>query len=89
LKFISPALARLQKGEVVDGAWIDGFISHNSNPKLSEKLPVLDFLWKMIDNGNVYLNIYFFIFIFQLLMMSVFKQFDLALQIQRLPSIAS
>ena len=29
LKFVLPAMARFEKGGVVDGAWLDGSSSHN------------------------------------------------------------
>ena len=52
LKFILPALARLQKGVVVNGAWVDGSFSYNFIPKSSKKLLFLEFKWQTIDNGN-------------------------------------
>ena len=56
MNFILPALVRLQKGEVVDGAWLDGSLCYNIIPKSSEKLLVLDLLWKTMDNGSTGLN---------------------------------
>ena len=38
------------------GVWLDGSIQSNIIPKSSEKLLVLDLLWKIIDNGNTCFN---------------------------------
>ena len=56
LKFVLPALACLQKGEVIDSALIDGSFPYNNIPISSEKLLLLEFKWKMIENSNTYLN---------------------------------
>ena len=56
MKFILPALARLQRGGVVDGAGIDGSFSYNIIPKSSEKLLLLEFKLQTIDNGKMCLN---------------------------------
>ena len=45
LKFIIPALEHLQRGEIEDGAWIDGLFSYNIIPKSSNKLLLLEFKW--------------------------------------------
>jgi len=51
-KIILPALAHLQKGEVANIAWVDGSFSYNIIPKLSEKLLLLQFKWKTVENNN-------------------------------------
>ena len=56
LKFILPALERLQKGEVVDCTWVDGSFSYNIIPKSSENLLLLEFKWEKMENNNTHLN---------------------------------
>ena len=64
LKFILPPLVRFQKGEVVDGAWVDGCFSYNIVPKSSEKFWLIELKWKVIEYDHTYLHkISFFLFL--------------------------
>jgi hypothetical protein len=46
----------MQKVWVVDDALVDGSFSYNIIPKSPEKLLLLEFKWKRVDNGHNCLN---------------------------------
>ena len=62
MKLILPALARLKKGEVVNGTWLNGSFSYNIILKSSGKLLLLEFKLKTVENGNTYLNTICFLY---------------------------
>ena len=56
LKFVLPALAHLQRNGTVDDAWVIDSFSYKIIPKSSEKLLVLEFMWKFVEAGVEYTN---------------------------------
>ena len=53
LKYVLPTVAQLQRNGAIDDVWVEDSFSCKIIPKSSEKLLVLEFMWKHVVKTRI------------------------------------